>query len=87
MRNFLLAAAFAAAVYFALAGAGRPGAPEVFVISLQKQRDFERRDVWYLQYALDGRIEQAVFYSPSRANDYLEYLKRVGFSGEGEYDE
>jgi hypothetical protein len=48
------------------------------VISLEKHRDFERRDVWYLQYALDGRIEQAVFYNPAGARDYMKYLESLG---------
>jgi hypothetical protein len=92
MRDLFLAAALALAVYFALAGVGgarRREAPEAYVISLQKRRDFEKRDVWYLQYALGGRIEQAVFYTPGGARDYLEYLKKRGavlLEGE-EFDE
>jgi hypothetical protein len=86
MRDLFLAAALALAVYSALAGAGarRREAPEAYVISLQKRRDFEKRDVWYLQYALGGRIEQAVFYTPGGARDYLEYLKKRGAVFEGE---
>jgi hypothetical protein len=79
MKQLILAAALVAAAWFALEGARGRRAPEVFVISLQKQRDFERRDVWYLQYALDGRIEQAVFYDPSAARKYIDvYLKSLG---------
>jgi hypothetical protein len=85
MRDLFFAAAFILAVYFACAGA--PGREdrrgEAYVISLQKRRDFERRDVWYLEYALGGRIEQAVFYTPGGARDYLEYLKKTGGVFEG----
>jgi hypothetical protein len=52
--------------------------PDVYIISLQKHRDYESRDVWYLQYALDGKIEQAVFYSADSASGYIEYLKDIG---------
>jgi hypothetical protein len=52
--------------------------PDVYIISLQKHRDYEGREVWYLQYALDGKIEQAVFYSADSADEYIEYLKDMG---------
>lgn len=81
MKNLILTAALIAAVWFALEGTRGHGgreAPEVFVISLEKHRDFERRDVWYLQYALDGGIEQAVFYTPEGARDYMKYLETLG---------
>jgi hypothetical protein len=55
-----------------------PPRPEVFIISLEKHRDFESREVWYLQYALDGHIEQAVFYSTKMAEKYMTYLQNVG---------
>jgi hypothetical protein len=86
VKHLILAAALILAACFALEGIrGKPGKPEVFMISLQKQRDFERRDVWYLEYALDGRIEQAVFYDAGTARDYIDYLKGMGkITGGGE---
>jgi hypothetical protein len=82
MRELILTVALIAAVFFALEGVRGEAGPgrrrEVFVISLQKRRDFESREAWYLQYALDGRIEQAVFYAPAGAHDYMRYLESLG---------
>ena len=52
--------------------------PEIFIISLEKYRDFEGRDMWLFNYAMNGEVHQAVFSNTVRAQDYLEYLQTVG---------
>ena len=52
--------------------------PEVFIISLEKYIDYQGRDMWLFNYAINGEVHQAVFNNTTRAQDYLEYLHTIG---------
>ena len=65
-------------VLLALTSCQQKEKPVIYIASLVQSINYEGRKIWLLEYALDGRIEQAIFYQSEVAQDYIEYLRSIG---------
>ena len=51
--------------------------PSVYFLSTQRQVDFFENENWVLQYALDGKIENAIFGTHEELLEYRAYLEAI----------
>ena len=50
----------------------------IYIINTRHCVDFYDNEAWLLQYSVNGKIEQASFWSEEEQNVFIEYLKNVG---------
>ena len=51
--------------------------PEIFIISIDLIHDFEMRAKWIVQFAIDGRVENAVIPRSKGYEAFVDYLRSV----------
>ena len=52
--------------------------PAIYIISVQLYRDYEGRDQLCLQYAINGKVDGALFAKQEDVDRYIEYLGSIG---------
>ena len=55
-----------------------PQGPSIYIINTRLQLDFYNNHTYVIQYAIDGRVEHAVFYSGEDMDRYKRYLETIG---------
>ena len=50
----------------------------IYIINTRHCVDFYNTETWLLQYSVNGKIEQASFWSEEEQNVFIEYLKHIG---------
>ena len=52
--------------------------PSIYIINTRQQIDFFDNCNWVLQYAIDGRVEHAIFGSAKEVEEFMGYLGTLG---------
>jgi nitrous oxide reductase accessory protein NosL len=82
----LSALAFLTAACTPAPEAEKQPAPSIFVISIMKRMDYDGRDMYLFEYAIDGAVHQAVFRNAEDCRRFVKYLETVGDIQEAEYE-
>ena len=54
------------------------GKPEIYILSVDRRVDMDGRDMWVFQYAIGGKVEQAVLPDVGKCHEFEVYLRSVG---------